>query len=259
MDWRILASTFTLIFLAELGDKTQLAALASAAGNRSTVSVFVGAAAALIVSTLIAVLLGTALKSHLPIRLVHGVAGITFLVLGVLWLLRALGLPSIGALPQVAVARSTILTKIAMEAAADFEDASSVNYLDLAAVAESPRLRGMLTDLAVEDRCHLARVRSLRQEHGSLPIAINEPATVRPFHVDAERLTAADRSILASAMKHERAAADFYFGLADATTAGPLRVAFRQLGDEDRRHAERLRAWIAGAFDLTSENSNPVA
>ena len=58
MDWRVLASTFGLIFLAELGDKTQLAAIAMSAESRSPIAVFVGAVLALALVTLIGVAVG---------------------------------------------------------------------------------------------------------------------------------------------------------------------------------------------------------
>ena len=51
MDWKLLTSTFALIFLAELGDKTQLATLSLAASGRSRFMVFLGAASALVATS----------------------------------------------------------------------------------------------------------------------------------------------------------------------------------------------------------------
>ena len=48
MDWKVFWVTFGAIFLAEMGDKTQLAALTMAAETRLPLSVFLGAAAALV-------------------------------------------------------------------------------------------------------------------------------------------------------------------------------------------------------------------
>ena len=64
MDWKVLASTFLVVFLAELGDKTQLATLGLAAGSESRISVFVGAAFALVAASAIAVREGPI--CHLP-------------------------------------------------------------------------------------------------------------------------------------------------------------------------------------------------
>ena len=78
-------STFGIIFLAELGDKTQLAVVALASQTRSPVGVFVGAGCALLVSALLAVLLGCNLPRLVPesaTRIVHYVAGGLFILVG---------------------------------------------------------------------------------------------------------------------------------------------------------------------------------
>jgi Ca2+/H+ antiporter, TMEM165/GDT1 family len=87
MDWKLLGSTFALIFLAEVGDKTQIAILTIAAGGKSRLAVFVGAAAALAATTLIAVLLGEGLARVVPHSWLERAAGALFVVLGVLYLL----------------------------------------------------------------------------------------------------------------------------------------------------------------------------
>lgn len=247
MDWRILGSTFLLIFLAELGDKTQLAALASAAGSRSTWSVFIGAAVALVCSTLLAVALGSAFAAYVPARAVHAAAGAMFLIFGTYWTARAIsGKPLLATIRQVAPAPG-YLTRFVLKAAADFEAASSVDYLDLAARTQDQSLRGLLLDLALEDRCHLAQVRDLRETHGTtrLPVSRPTPVTaIRParLHVDDR-----DRAIVAGAVSHERAAAAFYHGLAQATALPQLRSAFERMAHEDANHADRLQAWLAEA------------
>lgn len=87
MDWKLLASSFTLVFLAELGDKTQLATLALAASGRSKWLVFLGAASALVATSAIAVLVGEGLGRAVPEVWIKRAAGAGFLVLGVLFLL----------------------------------------------------------------------------------------------------------------------------------------------------------------------------
>jgi putative Ca2+/H+ antiporter (TMEM165/GDT1 family) len=85
MDWRLIGSTFLIIFLAELGDKTQLTALASAAGSRSTWMVFLGASAALVCSTLLAVAVGHWLQGVMNPKWLRVLAGCAFLVVGAIW------------------------------------------------------------------------------------------------------------------------------------------------------------------------------
>jgi len=77
--------TFGLIFLAELGDKTQLAILGLASRSETPWGVFIGAASALMLSTILAVALGCALPRVLPdsaTRIMHYVAGALFIVVG---------------------------------------------------------------------------------------------------------------------------------------------------------------------------------
>ena len=90
MDWKLLLTTFGSVFLAELGDKTQLATLCFATGKNTLVPVFIGSSLALVTSSLLACLLGSALTRVLPIRWVHLGAGVIFIVLGALLVARNL-------------------------------------------------------------------------------------------------------------------------------------------------------------------------
>ena len=87
MDWRLFASTFAAIFLAELGDKTQLATLSLAAGGTSRTIVFAGAALALVATSAIAVLAGEAVSRVIPPLWIRRGAGALFIVLGAIFLL----------------------------------------------------------------------------------------------------------------------------------------------------------------------------
>ena len=77
-------TTFTTVFLAELGDKTQLAALLLSAQSGRPVVVFVGASLALISSSLVGVLLGRWLAKVMPPQQLERLAGILMVVLGLL-------------------------------------------------------------------------------------------------------------------------------------------------------------------------------
>jgi Ca2+/H+ antiporter, TMEM165/GDT1 family len=87
MDWKLFGSTFALIFLAELGDKTQFATLSLAASGKSRWLVFAGAAAALVATSAIGVILGEGVARIIPEIWIKRAAGVGFLVLGVLFLL----------------------------------------------------------------------------------------------------------------------------------------------------------------------------
>jgi len=86
VDFKLFITTFGLVFLAELGDKTQLATLSLSANYNSKISVFLGSALALIVSSLFAVLFGAGLSRLLPPNYIQIGAGIFFIVIGI-WML----------------------------------------------------------------------------------------------------------------------------------------------------------------------------
>ena len=81
----MLFSTFTTVFVAELGDKTQLATLLLSAQSGSPVLVFIGAALALIASSLVGVLVGQWLAQTLPPERLELMAGVLMVALGI-WL-----------------------------------------------------------------------------------------------------------------------------------------------------------------------------
>lgn len=88
MDWKLFASTFAAIFVAELGDKTQLAALSLSAGSKSKWVVFLASALALTASSAIAVAVGEGLSRVVSPLWLKRAAGVIFIVMGVLFLVR---------------------------------------------------------------------------------------------------------------------------------------------------------------------------
>ena len=87
MDWRVAFTTFGIIFLAELGDKTQIAAMTMAAQKKRPWEVFIGASVALVAVSAIGVVVGSALGQYLPVEWIKRVAGAAFIVIGVLVLI----------------------------------------------------------------------------------------------------------------------------------------------------------------------------
>ena len=91
MDYKLFASTFIAIFIAELGDKTQLAALSlssGASGSAARWTVFAASALALVLSSAIAVAAGEAVSRLVSPLWLKRAAGIVFVVLGILFLVR---------------------------------------------------------------------------------------------------------------------------------------------------------------------------
>ncbi|HHY39348.1 MAG TPA: TMEM165/GDT1 family protein [Clostridia bacterium] len=88
MDWRVAASVFVVIFLAELGDKTQLTTMIMAAQSKSVIPVFIGAASALVLTSFLGVAFGDAVTRIVPVRYIRLVAGAMFITMGALLILK---------------------------------------------------------------------------------------------------------------------------------------------------------------------------
>ena len=90
MDYKILWTVFSVVLLAELGDKTQLATMLFAADKGvSKLTVFFGASLALVVASGIGVLAGALVSQYISERLLHYIAGIGFIAIGIWTLLKA--------------------------------------------------------------------------------------------------------------------------------------------------------------------------
>jgi putative Ca2+/H+ antiporter (TMEM165/GDT1 family) len=90
MDYKLLLIVFASVFVAELGDKTQLATLLFAADREaSRLTVFVGASLALVLTSAIGVLAGGFISQHASARTLHYVAGAGFIAIGMWTLARA--------------------------------------------------------------------------------------------------------------------------------------------------------------------------
>lgn len=90
MDWKIFFTIFTSVFIAELGDKTQLATMLFAADKAvSKYMVFFAASAALIVASAIGVLAGSLLSAYINPKYLQYVAGVGFILIGIYTLYSA--------------------------------------------------------------------------------------------------------------------------------------------------------------------------
>lgn len=247
IDWKLFAGTFVLIFLAELGDKTQLTAMARAtASDGAKWTVFFAASAALVFSTLIAVLLGEWLSKTFDPRHIKLVAGVLFLVFGAL-LMSEVFRPET---PEEEVAAPAgpatgFLAHVAFEIADSFETAAVRHYRDLADSAKDPELRKLLETLAAEEEGHLQHVRGLAGKHAREEIAGVVPDATIPT-LEGVSVSDSDNprefeSVLHSVIEHENAKAEFYALLAHDFHIPGLKAAFRQLAAEERDHARRIQ------------------
>ncbi len=87
MDWQLLGLSFITVFLAEIGDKSQLAAIALGGSAASPKAVFFGSITALILASFLGVLAGESLAQLLPTKLMKAIAaiGFTLMALRLLW------------------------------------------------------------------------------------------------------------------------------------------------------------------------------
>jgi putative Ca2+/H+ antiporter (TMEM165/GDT1 family) len=90
LDWRLLVTTLGLVFVAELGDKTQLAVITMTARTGKPITVLVGAVVALALVTVLGVLLGGVITRFVPIEWVSKGASMAFITIGALMLLGKL-------------------------------------------------------------------------------------------------------------------------------------------------------------------------
>ncbi|MBG0776693.1 MAG: TMEM165/GDT1 family protein [Desulfovibrionaceae bacterium] len=84
MDWRLFATTFGTLFLAELGDKTQLACILMTAKTQKPLTVFLGSALALVLVSLLGVLFASFICRYIPADLVKKLAAVAFVGIGAL-------------------------------------------------------------------------------------------------------------------------------------------------------------------------------
>jgi putative Ca2+/H+ antiporter (TMEM165/GDT1 family) len=90
MDWKLLSTVFASVFIAELGDKTQLATMLFASDKQiSKLTVFAGASLALILTSALGVLAGGVMSNYISEKHLHYLAGVGFIAIGVWTLVKA--------------------------------------------------------------------------------------------------------------------------------------------------------------------------
>ena len=94
MDLKVFTTIFTTVFIAELGDKTQLATLLYAADiDNPKLTVFIAGALALVLAVGLAVLLGSSFSKWVNPRFLSWIAGVGFIAIGAWTIVRGLSAP----------------------------------------------------------------------------------------------------------------------------------------------------------------------
>lgn len=83
---KIILTSFILVFIAELGDKTQITTMLLSAEYHSKLYVFIGSSLALVCSSLLGVLLGSIINKYIPSHIIQLASSIAFIIIGILLL-----------------------------------------------------------------------------------------------------------------------------------------------------------------------------
>ena len=248
MDWKLILSTFTLVFLAELGDKTQLTALAASAGSKSPWSVFIGASIALVLSTLIATLVGSALKNVLPEKIIKICAAVMFLVFGGILLYTTLAGKE-GLLmkkPAGTEWKPGALGRFALTMALEFEKGSGEDYKALSCALDNEDACRVFTELAADEDTHRQAIEGMIAGYNEEPPA-EKKGLPDSFPVEHPGGTGAQADggimgVIERAIAHERNAAGFYESLAKHIPLPALANAFGRLSEFEAGHLKKLEA-----------------
>lgn len=235
---KLFVSTFVLIFLAELGDKTQLAAMAKSIEGRMTV--FLAASLALVCSTLIAVLFGDALTRFIPERYIQMAAAILFIVFGGIMLFNVLTGREAAA---VGKAKAGTFDRFIVQMALPFEEAAEKDYRKLAAATDHAAVKKVLLALADEEHAHQKRIKEAdRSDRGDVVFEMQTEAAL-PDLEDLLHDVAGDeaRPVIDHAIEHELATAAFYNELAKTAKLPGLKRTLRTLAREEQTHADMLK------------------
>lgn len=237
MAWRILLGSFGLVFLAELGDKTQLAALAFSAQSQRPWSVFFGTSLALICSTALAVACGSLLTRVIPPKYLELGAGVMFIVVGLILLVNMARRAPAETEEKAAVHEPDMVSRFVIQQAVPFEQELAEFAAAQAAREPNERLRNELLAVAEAHRGH-------GQSLGAMPCHEQDqlPAAVDRIRADIARAEQelSESDPVALVIRKQEASAEFYIALAAQMKIHAARDALRNLAAEEIALSQRL-------------------
>ena len=246
MNWKILFASFGLVFLAELGDKTQLTALAFSAKSGSPWAVFLGTSLALICASGLAVGCGELLSRVVPERILHLASGVMFVLVGLILLVNMArkapdeaAEPGDGAVQEEGAAlKAGPLSSFILQQAIPFERDLVALIREQAAMTEDKVVKEALLRLATEHRGHESHLSGIGadlpaggKDGGELTMATTLPAV---------RQNVSGGAAIAEVVAHQEACAQFYIALAQRTPFHAARDGLRSLAMEEIRLAQEL-------------------
>jgi hypothetical protein len=256
MNLKVLFASFCLIFLAELGDKTQLTALAFSTSSRSPWSVFLGTSLALICTTALAVVCGEALSRWIPVKVLHLASAVMFVLVGLILLVNlARKAPAEDAAPAApagegaAVPAKPLSSFIGHQAVALEEDLVAF-IRENAPKVDNPELRRALDRLAEKHDAHAAALAGITHKADAAHATEMDADLAQG---DPERLLGtlrqAGESLPEDAtferiIRRQEAAAEFYIALAQLIRFHDARDVLRGLAMEEIRLAQETCALV---------------
>lgn len=236
MNLKLILSTFIVIFLAELGDKTQLAAMAASAGSNKPFSVLIGASVALVLSSALAVAIGSFIGDHIPLRYIKIAAGVVFIIFGSLYLKDAF-VPEKEAAKQE-TATFQFLGNSVIKAARAFEEQELKMLRAVRQAIERSECLSVIDDLILEEEKHLKSLSSMKKSKRIMKKEDHEQFA----HLNEEYTCSEnDLHVLQDLYNREAAMANFYRLMSDKTKIAGVKQGLYSLYLEEMEHCEKIR------------------
>jgi rubrerythrin len=238
MNWKILFGSFGLVFLAELGDKTQLAALAFSAQSQRPWSVFIGTSLALVCSSALAVGCGSLLTQFVPPKYLELGAGVMFVVVGLILLVNMARRAPVDEQEEKAAAHEPgVVSRFVLQRAVPFEQELAEFAAAQAERVDDPRLRQELLSVAEAHRHHGESLESI-PSHDQDEL----PAGLERMRADVARAETelGETDPVALVIRKQEASAEFYIALASLVKIHAARDILRDMAAEEIALSQRL-------------------
>lgn len=239
MDLRLIISTFFVIFMAELGDKTQFAAMAASAGSNKPLSILIGAVLALTLSSVIAVAAGGLIGNLIPTRYIKLAAGILFIIFGLLYIRESFTSEKT---PESTSSHGGILKESILKAAEIFEEEELHMMIAAKDEINNVEFKTIFDNIIKQEKSHLRILKKISENDSEL--TNDEIEMDIHTHSDlGESFSCSDEDdqTLAELHKREQAMADFYRIMAAKNKIPSAKSAFIHLYHEEKAHAEQIK------------------
>lgn len=255
MDWKTLLLSFSIVFLAELGDKTQLTALTlTTSRGGSTWAVFLGASAALVCTTALAVLCGNFLSRFLPEKYLHLGSALLFIFMGVALLVGmvwksgakspAVETAPVGSekapLQSSSFRRPSFREGLLIRQLATFERRLVADIDEHIARLPDCDCRHALVKMAAAHRNHGLEISAMREQARQEEPSRDQASKISGMVTKLCQCTKGVNEPIETIIRRQEAAAEFYVAMAQLVSQHELRDRLRHLAGDELRMAEQL-------------------